>query len=99
LKSPLVITFIPLIIMAGLILGGRAAIVVSSLSALALIGFIPIQSKAPLSPMVEMDDPVSLSLLFLFDIFQAGALLYLASDSISKALARARTMSTRSGSQ
>jgi methyl-accepting chemotaxis protein len=90
LKSSLVITFIPLIIMAGLILGGRAAIVVSSLSALALIGFIPIQSKAPLNPMVEMDDPVSLSLLFLFDIFQAGALLYLASDSISKALARAR---------
>lgn len=91
LKSPMIITFITIIIMVGLILGGRAAIIVASMSAVAMFIINSIQVSGPLSKMIVMNDSFSIMLVVLFNILQAAALLYLASDSITQALTRART--------
>lgn len=90
LKSPMMITFVTIIIMVGLILGGRATIIVSSMSAVATFGINSIQLNGPISKMILMNDSTSILLVVLFNILQAAALLYLASDSINKALTRAR---------
>jgi methyl-accepting chemotaxis protein len=88
--SPITSFIVVVVIVSGLLLGGRAAIMFAGLSIAAGIGayFAGLQGLLP--PAMVMTTPIGAVVTFAATMIMAAALLYLANRSINQALDRAR---------
>jgi methyl-accepting chemotaxis protein len=90
MSGPANILAVTAVIVSGLLLGGRAAIVFAVLSISAGSGAYYAESIGALPPAMLMTAPIAGVMAFVASTLMATALLYLADRNINQALARAR---------
>ena len=89
-QSPAIVLYFLVIIIAGLLLGGRAAVFLSALSVLAGLGLMVAEVLGMLPPSLIPITPVYSWVALIMGMVVAAVLLYLAMGSLNDALAIAR---------
>lgn len=90
LVSPMISGYVALLVMGGLLLGGRAAVLIAVLNALAGLGMVYAASKDLLPAPILFEEPFAQWTVVVANSMIVVALLYLALNSIREALQRAR---------
>lgn len=93
-RSPAIVLYLLVIIIAGLLLGGRAAVLLSALSVIAGFAMMLAEVLHLLPPSLITISPVYSWVALIMSMFVAAVLLYLAMDSLNEALEEARHSAT-----
>lgn len=93
-RSPAIVLYLLVIIIAGLLLGGRAAVALSALSVFAGLGLMVVEALNLLPPALITISPVYSWVALIMSMLVAAVLLYLAMDSLNRALENARRSAT-----
>lgn len=93
-RSPAIVLYLLVIIISGLLLGGRAAVLLSALSVFAGLGLMVVEGMNLLPPSLIAISPVYSWVALIMSMLVAAVLLYLAMDSLNRALEDARLSAT-----
>jgi len=89
-KSPMILGYATVVIVAALLLGGRAAIAFAGLTIVSAVGILLVEVSGFLPPALMPIEPVAAFLMFAGNIVIVTVLLYIAVGSIREALDHAR---------
>lgn len=89
-QSPAIVLYLLVIIIAGLLLGGRAAVMLSAFSVFAGLGMMVAEVSNLLPPSLITISPIYSWVALIMSMLVAAVLLYLAMDSLNVALDEAR---------
>lgn len=93
-QSPAIVLYLLVIIIAGLLLGGRSAVLLSALSVFAGLGMMIAEVTGQMPPSLITISPAYSWVALIMSMLVAAVLLYLAMDSLNKALNDARRSAT-----
>lgn len=99
LISPMITAHVTLLVMAGLLLGGRAAVLIAALNGLAGLGMVYAAQNGLLPPPILFEDALSRWIVVVVNSMMVVAVLYLALNSIREALERARRTASELAAQ
>jgi len=88
--GPALVSYFTVIAIAGLFLGGRAALTFAGLTILATIGFVSAEEEGLLPPPVFPTSPIIMGWIAAFNFILTGTTSYLTLRSMTEALERAK---------